>query len=306
MICYLRASPDTEVLCCEQITATGTEDYCVRADCPDVETEITLCFSGDTTVNVDGKGWTPMQQLSVGDSILTGKNNQYETVYGFAHYQPKKTAAFLVIQGDDDVELEVTAEHLVYLKGKTNPVRADSIQMGDVLTPSGATVINIGTVTKTGLYTPLTPDGTLLVNGGGIKASSYAAVAQHNAEFSEFQDGTKFMAQATFIHLVLSPYRMFCHITSMMGDAKACDAYGEDGLPSYVSWGIKILRWADEQSLMAQVVMFACALAFFGTVMVFEHLLFGRGMMSWSLVLLGVAGVYGKNMITEKSKVKQI
>ena len=69
----------------------------------------------------------------------------------------------------------MTGQHLVFVDGKTNPVRADSIQVGDRLQAetSNAVVKKIMLVTRNGIYNPLTSSGTIQVNG--IAASSYIA-----------------------------------------------------------------------------------------------------------------------------------
>lgn len=107
-------------------------------------------------MQVKGKGVIAMKDLKIGDKVLT--SNQYQTVYALGHYNPYQEAKFLKIF-TGNTHIEVTPDHLLYMQDKVNPVRASSIQAGDILFPS-ANVKHVKEVVKTGLYTPLTPDGS--------------------------------------------------------------------------------------------------------------------------------------------------
>lgn len=75
------------------------------------------CFSGSAEVNVQGKGATCMDALTIGDSILTGSGT-YSKVYSFGHFGP----------------LEVSNDHLMYVYTKAMKkiiVPAQDIQVGD-------------------------------------------------------------------------------------------------------------------------------------------------------------------------------
>lgn len=63
--------------------------------------------------------------------------------------------------------LEVTPVHLVYLHGRSDPVAAGTIKVGDSLVdlhgaPQQVTKIRVAT--RRGFYGPLTEDGTIVVN----------------------------------------------------------------------------------------------------------------------------------------------
>merc|ERR1719230_797254 len=87
------------------------------------------------------------------------------------------------------IPLEMTDQHLIFLDGKKNPVRADSVKVGDVLQAEGknAVVEKIELVTRTGIYNPLTSSGTIQVNG--IIASNYVSFQKENHEYIELQGG---------------------------------------------------------------------------------------------------------------------
>merc|ERR1712176_1478428 len=117
------------------------------------------CFSGNMEVFVQGKGATPMKALQVGEYVKIANDGEgYERVYGFAHRDPDKYAEFVQLHTSaGTTPLEMTGEHLVFVDGKTNPVRADSVQVGDHLKAENidAVVEKIKLVTRNGLYNPL-------------------------------------------------------------------------------------------------------------------------------------------------------
>ena len=271
----------------------------------EVAVEIVGCFSEATTVTVLGQGLVAMKNLRVGDQILTGqKNPQYESVYAFGHSQPTQAGDFLVIHTDGGPKVEVTGEHLVYLDDKAYPVRASSVRIGDkLMTPDGAiAVAKISTTTKRGLYAPLTPHGTLLVNGG-IQASSYAAVLQDfDHEYFELRDGSKFLSMHGGIHLFLAPFRLYCRaaLAVVGNDSSApCQTYSENGLPAYVDNGVNFLQWVNQQSVVVQRMVIASTFPFFGVMMAFESLLFG-GVLS----LLLIAGLVWRSRAMAATQIK--
>merc|ERR1712193_79744 len=91
-----------------------------------------------------------------------------------------------------------------------NPVRADSIQVGDRLRAAngGSVVTKIMLVTKNGFYNPLTSSGTIQVNG--ITASNYISFQKENNEYAEFQGGIEVMSHHDAAHIAMAPYRFYC------------------------------------------------------------------------------------------------
>ncbi|CAB9504191.1 Warthog protein [Seminavis robusta] len=308
LVCWQRGTGDPTPPCCSVSFPSDSRDYCVPSSCAasgggggggggggaDDSTTVAViaCFSGDTKVDVFGKGMMPMEGLQVGDKILTGQSD-YQRVYSFGHYHPTKEAEFLVLSTDDNGALEVSRDHLIYLEGKPNPVRAGSIKTGDRLQPLGVSVTHIDTVAKHGIYAPLTADGTLVLNGN-ILASSYVALIQDTDEYAEFQDGTPFIAQHTGIHMVLTPFRMLCRAVALEG---VCQSFNDDGMPHHVAHGIGILKWLNENSSTGtQAFLLAIAYPFFGATMVIEKVMF-----SPPLLILAAFVVW--RMFCKRSKV---
>lgn len=278
---------------------------------PDVDVDFIACFSGSTVVDVLDKGRTPMRELGVGDKVLDS-DGSYAQVYAFGHHQPAKVSPFVVLETNNQTTqaaLEVTANHFVYKLGEAQPVAAGSIRVGDRLAPHGATVTKVYQTTKAGIYTPLTTSGTFLVSTNGpqaLKVSSYASVAQHNTAVNNGQqvqlaDGTSLgISHQEGIHLVLTPYRLWCRFINQCTIPSAGDK-DANGMPRYVFRGIQVLEWANQQqNVLMQLVLFVLALIVFLGLYMLEKLLESMTETSslW-VVLLGM--VWGHLKLVRKA-----
>lgn len=213
------------------------------------------CFSEVSTVLVEGKGPLAMKDLHVGDKILTA-NKEYQPVYTFAHYLPSKPAEFLQVSTDQGTVLEMTGEHLVFLANKISAVRADSLQVGDVLRgPTEVThaITKIGTVERTGLFAPLTESGKLVVDG--IVASNYVSLqASHN--HVRLQNGwSTGISQHDYVHMGLAPLRLLC--LGVPGRFCATDSYTNEGMPWYAAFSVSVNLWVNQQTTMVQLLSFS-------------------------------------------------
>eukprot|EP00797_Seminavis_robusta_P003747 Sro123_g059410.2 (399) ;mRNA; f:10460-11656 len=244
------------------------------------------CFSSVATVQVLGKGTIPMADLQVGDHVWSSKH-KYEEVYAFGHYSREESGSFLQIQTKDPkgssshfAPLEVTGEHLVYVLDHKNPIRADSLSPGDALgqTEETARVVSkISQVKRRGLFNPLTPSGTLVVDG--IDASSYISF-QESKEYVELQGGLPTMlSHHDFVHVALSPFRLLC-TSSLVAAHLICNSYNDHGLPFYVSFGITLIRWANEQCLLLQVLVLSLVFVLCGAFALVEQIFQGRAIVA--------------------------
>lgn len=166
------------------------------------------CFSSHSTADVKGKGKVTMDQLQVGDEVLAS-NGEYEVIYAIDHRHPTKATDFIQIHASTQQEpLELTAKHMLFLEGNPNPVPADTVKVGDaVQTLQGPSeVTKIDKITRAGLFSPLTNDGTIVVSG--IIASSYSAHLSDD-EWIEIA-GVKVMTHQSFFDMALRPYRYMC------------------------------------------------------------------------------------------------
>ena len=219
--------------------------------------DIVGCFSASSTVQVLNKGPVAMKDLAVGDKVMTTES--YQTVYAFGHKADEQVGTFVQFNKG---QLEMTGEHMVFLDGRTNPVRADSVQVGDVLRgeSSPVQVTQIKSVTQHGLYAPLTKVGTVIVDG--IVASSY--ISLQDATNMVQIDGVNLpLSQHTGIHMTLSPFRMVCSFVE-------CSSYDEQGMAPFVSQGMKFVHWAESQHFFIQLVLLALGLAVVSACMIVE------------------------------------
>ena len=183
---------------------------------------------------------------------------RYERVYAFGHYKEKaKPIEFLQIHTFPFERrkrpLEITGQHMIYLHNKQNPVRADTLKVGDILRGdhyTGLAVTKITKVKRREQYAPLTPHGTILVDG--IMASSYISLQQDAREHIELGENgfTVAISQRVMVHMFLSPLRMYC-----LGWSRApCESYNEDGLPPFVAFGLALADWGNRQNVFVQLV----------------------------------------------------
>jgi len=130
------------------------------------------CFSGNSMIVVskkqNGDFGTPiaMKDLRLGDLVLVDQN-RYEKVYSFAHYHTTIETEYIQLLPS---QLEMTPQHLVFVQGYQEPIPASSVRVGDVLVGS-TQVTKIRVILCQGMYAPLTPSGTIVVNGA--MASNY-------------------------------------------------------------------------------------------------------------------------------------
>lgn len=191
----LRATPD-------QHAPSSAEE---RRLWQDYYNKYTRCFSGDTLVAVEGYGHKEIRHLQEGDSILVPGNDAGDSAT--LHYEPflghLHGLAASAFAGDGHMlkvvhatgSLELSNTHMIFVLEQTTARRpqrfskaAIHLDIGDELEFYDA--IN-GRLTRTpvlavqrhiglhGMYAPLTPSGTIIVNGAA--ASSYAAAKTMSA-----------------------------------------------------------------------------------------------------------------------------
>lgn len=146
-----------------------------------------------------------------------------------------------------------------------------------------------------------TSSGTVVVNG--ITASSYISLKDNGKEYVEVQGGFAIMSYQDFIHMALSPYRMFTMgVSSRMGNT-----YTEDGIPLFASAGMDLAKWADSQNILVQVFLLVGFLFLTGASMVMENT-FGPSMAP--LAMFAGATAYGMmtkfNISIRANKVKSV
>lgn len=192
------------------------------------------CFSGTSLVSIKHKGEVRMDQLSLGDKIMT-VGGGYETIYSFGHRDEFSASQFLQFLPSG---LEISSNHMVFMKsGKAVP--ASAVKRGDMLM-NGQSVTDIRIVQRKGMYAPFTASGTLLVNG--IAVSSFVAFQNSDVfMIGSFSTGVSYHWLA---HNFEAPHRMFCKIRGGCME----ESYTEAGISKWVDGPLKIANWMLAQN----------------------------------------------------------
>ncbi|CAH1399934.1 unnamed protein product [Nezara viridula] len=143
------------------------------------------CFTGNSTVEVAGRGKKKLSELKVGDKVASYDNGKivYSEVIMFLDRNPESKRQFLNIN-TPSTNLRVTPQHLLIRVKDNNTLEnvfAARIKLGDILLVSSEkgelhqeTVIKSELVLDTGVYAPLTKTGTVIVDR--VVASCYAVI----------------------------------------------------------------------------------------------------------------------------------
>lgn len=136
---------------------------------PASEEEFSLCFPANARVHHELKGWIPMTELSLGDSVLVDHEGKHEPVYSFGHYASTTAATYVQMMTDGNQRIELSSKHMIFVRRNNvmTPVAAETVVVGDVLQTSKGdhvTVSRIKSVLRAGAYAPFTPSGTIVVD----------------------------------------------------------------------------------------------------------------------------------------------
>jgi len=204
---------------------------------PDWFSILLICFSGRTTVQVKGKaGATRMDQLKIGDHVLTKDGKTYSKVYSFSHYLPQAQVEFVQIRTatEGDAPLEISADHMLFVNDAVQP--AKYVRVGDtVIGKDGAMVpvIAVDHVVQAGAYGPLTETGTIQVNG--VAASNYIALDVLEPLLSH-------RVQNWIYHKAMAPHRIMC---TAFGNSCENETYNEAGFNHRVARMLPLIGWTE-------------------------------------------------------------
>jgi len=239
-----------------------------------------FCFSGESNVNVKGKGQVFMRNVRVGDQVLTGSGN-YQMVYAHGHRDETSSVEYLQIQttllknqkGEGEKEnhaIELTEDHMIFVQGKNHPVPASHVKVGDSVRASRdgyAKVNKVDKVFRNGYYNPLTADGTIVVDG--IVASIYPTFWESQyVELSGVQ--LSFFPIHTAIDVAVAPYRASCQISRMISfpwinndDNKE---QGNIPIPAFLQWAVFVYDFYHDLQEKEHFVIQLCMFVVCGTV----------------------------------------
>ena len=192
-------------------------------------------ISGESLVQVKNKGSVKMKFAEVGDHVLVD-DNKYEPIYSF-HHSEAPTDYIQILT--NTARLEVTRDQMVFVQGN-HAIPALSVQVGDtVLIPGGFSVVKAtATLVRDGAYAPLTPSGSMFVNG--IKVSGFVSSSPSSTEAVVKVAGIPFTHQWIAYTLEL-PHRFWCY--NLRGSCERGAWLS--------SWG----RWFSEQTASLQVIL---------------------------------------------------
>lgn len=269
-----KREPDDPKLCTAAPTKApngGDGNGCTGTECDDngLFGGLFECFSADDTVQVQHRGEVAMKDIAVGDAILVGTGT-YEPVYMFGHRDPFKQSEFVQIYTTavkSSRPLEMSPEHMVFLANQRDPIPAGAVKEGDLLRTVGSAVAvtKVKRTVKQGLYTPLTQDGSIVVNG--VIASQYTSFQTNNNDESGAMiklGGRVFtgISQHGGMHMALAPVRWMCLGVSQ----NLCQSYGDDARHSLAGFGLAANEWTQSQDIVVQAVIvflvFVCTAPF--------------------------------------------
>lgn len=165
---------------------------------------IASCFPASAKLTLNTGEVITMKNLKIGDEVQTidAKTNEfmYTEVITFLH-KDSSQEMFQDIKGEDGGRLVISPKHLVY-SGKTRETMmmkfADEVKTGDFILANGTEirVTTVMTVNDSGMYAPMTRDGTMVVNG--VYVSCYADWRSHEVS-----------------HLVMAPVRLWFYLSNV-------------------------------------------------------------------------------------------
>jgi Hint module len=224
------------------------------------------------TVEVQGKGFIPMEELEIGDYVRSGSAGQggtFSRVFSFAHLDRDYETEFIQIfsNGKKDEPIELTYNHLMFVNNKAAPVRADAVKVGDALDDQHK-VTEIKQVVRRGIYAPVTESGDLVVSG--VRASSYVAVMDN-----------VLVDQHAMTHMFFAPCRMICSINF---DWCKEETYSKEGYSNLYSWALKMYVRANDFSAPMKHLMTLMVVAILPTWYAMEQFYVAPGL---SFAVLG-------------------
>jgi hypothetical protein len=191
-------------------------------------TQTPVCFSGDATAIVKGRGKVAMRNLSIGDLVLV-KEGTFEPVIASGHRDFHQLSEFLSITTNSTSEsaLELSADHILFLYHENTPVASKLLKVGSILLGRNnepLEVIEIKRVIKEGIFSPSTLSGTIVVNGVFCSNYAFSMNQMENDGIYFLFYGRKVMTLHSFHHLRQSPLRLaILGISSSLSDLEDKD-----------------------------------------------------------------------------------
>jgi hypothetical protein len=215
------------------------------------------CFSGQSIVEVLGKGCATVASLEIGD-LVKSDGNFYSRIYSFGHREPAAQAEFLQIHAIGlSKPLEISRDHL--LMSNDVMVPASSVRVGDRLTAvtgrkttiETAVVKKITKVRRQGVFAPFTEAGTIVVNG--VVSSNYVTL-QNDSRFLVVAGIETPFTMHWLAHSFQAVHRSACKINWSWCEK---ETYSDRGVSMWVDRPNTFFTWALHHQFTLLVVFLA-------------------------------------------------
>lgn len=210
--------------------STPSNESCADGSTFECRESDSVCFPSDALVVVRGESEpVRMSNLKKGDQVLV-QGGAFETVYAFGGHQNHDIATIMLsIKTEIGATLTLSENHWIPTAGDNSFKRAKDIRVGDILTVLGkngereSAVVRVDRAKKVGLFNPLTPSGTIVVNS--VAVSCYAS-----------------QASPAYMHALLTPARLAAGVFPKF-TVSAVEMLGNNGktIPPLVRLGDKLL-----------------------------------------------------------------
>lgn len=198
------------------------------------------CFSGASTVQIEGVGPTQLKDVAIGQKVLVG-DNKYEPLYSFGHSEEGARVNLRQIKTANGSQLQISDDHMVFVE-HGGAIPSALIKVGDkVMTANSVelTIVeSIDIVESRGIFAPFTPSGTIVVDG--MLVSSFVGM---NGEPGLSIGGFKFSHQ-WMAHSFEFPHRVVCHYIGSCQN----ETYTKNGISTWVATPMKLGQWLLNQN----------------------------------------------------------
>lgn len=215
-----------------------------------------LCFPGEATVEVQGRGVVKMTDLALGEMVKVNDAGKFEPVYAFGHHSENAMGMYVSISllGKHPEPLVISPDHMVAVRlldaSRTHiqMIPASLVMVGDeiVLGAGGFGVVGIiSKANRRGAYAPFTKSGTIVVNG--MVASNYVTLQRDSSELILTGGVRTGLSMHWLAHVSCAPYRLACEFV-FASYCKGNSTYNRDGLSHWVALPLRLSVWVLEQS----------------------------------------------------------
>lgn len=228
------------------------------------------CFPSHASCEVKGKGMVLMRDLKIGDLVLAGSGD-FEPVYSFGHRMQDAAHAYLRIKAARNKEVEVSLEHLLFVKDR-GPIPASQVLVGDSLLDENGEALKVHSVTTSigqGIFAPFTPSGRIVVDG--VLVSSF--VSLDNSSILEVW-GVGFTYH-WLAHIFESPHRLVCHHFGRCLN----ETYDANGVSRWVSTPFHLTKMLLSQPSYIQSLVLIPTILILTVLNVTEALLYSRSIL---------------------------